>query len=80
MSTFVKATNFFPISHAKNQNIAKATSNVAFLKTIPSETSVQFADVFRSKVARCRNDYFRERTKKWFIDGLPGYVQSAVKG
>lgn len=42
------------------------------------ETSVQFADVFRSKIVRRENAYLEGRTKRVFNDRFTVNIQRAV--
>lgn len=41
--------------YATDSNIARAASDIACVKKISIDTSVQFADILRSWVVRCRN-------------------------
>lgn len=71
--------NYLLTSYATNSNIVKAASEIATLRKVTNETSVQFADVLRTKVVQCENVYLVESTKGIFIDGLPANIQSAVR-
>lgn len=76
---YVKAVSFFlSKSYATGSNIAKETSDIACLEKTPIETSVQFADVFRSKVVCRESSYPEESTKGVFIDGIPANIQGVV--
>lgn len=79
ISTYVRAVNFLLKSYATDSNIAKATSNIACLKNASMYTSVQFADVLRSKVVRGRSAYLEKRSKEVFIDGVLVNIQSVVR-
>lgn len=58
---YVEAVNSLLKSYATDFNLARATSEVASLKTTPKETSVQFADVFPTKRVCCRNTNPKKR-------------------
>lgn len=77
--TYVKAVNFQLKSYATDSKIPKAILEIAAFKKIPIETSVQFADVLRTKVVCCGNAYLKERAKKVFSDGLPVNSQGAIR-
>lgn len=67
------------MSYATDSNTTKATSECAGLEKTSSETSVKFAVVLRSRVARCGIAYLEERTSEMFIDGPPTNTESVAK-
>lgn len=79
ISTYVKAICFLLKSYATNSNVAKARSETAALQKTSMKTSVLFADVLRTLVARFEVAYPAKHTKELFIDGLPCSIKVAVK-
>lgn len=76
--TYVKVVTIIVNSYAPDSPTAKAALEIASLENTPLETSVQFEDVLRTKMARCENIYPEKRTKKLFIDWFLASIQSAI--
>lgn len=55
ITIYFKIVNYLLKSYATERNIAEATLEIALLKNAPNGTSVQFADVLRTKFVCCGN-------------------------
>lgn len=77
ISTYVEDVNFLLKFYTADFNFARATLNIGCFKKVSTKISVQFDDVLRSKVVRCRNAYPKKHTKGVFIDDFPASIKSA---
>lgn len=75
---YVQAVNFLLESYETDPDIAKATYDIARLRSVSRKTSVLASDVFRSKVVRCGHAYTDKRAEGALIDGSPTNIESAV--